>query len=63
MTVIAINTLFLAPLAFLAAHYPQWSFVFASIAVVPLAIAAIVLRAGQPEHLQSGGVKADPAAL
>ena len=63
VAVVAINTLFLAPLAFLAAHYPQWSFGFASIAVVPLAIAAIVLRAGQPEHLQSGGVKADPAAL
>ena len=57
MTVIAINTLFLAPLAFLAAHYPQWSFGFASIAVVPLAIAAIALRAGQPEHLQQASIK------
>lgn len=54
IAVIAINVLFLAPLAFLAAHNPQWSFVFAAIAVVPLTIAAIVLRAGQPEHLQLG---------
>ncbi len=60
LAIVAINVLYLAPLAGVAAQFPEWSSVAALVAVLPLILAAFVFRAGQPEHLQPGPAATHP---
>jgi Fuc2NAc and GlcNAc transferase len=46
---IAINLFWLGPLAAACTVWPQWALVWLMLAYAPLVVAAVVLRAGQPE--------------
>lgn len=47
---VAINVLWLAPLAGACAAWPQWAFGWVLLAYAPLLVGAIVLGAGRPDH-------------
>jgi Fuc2NAc and GlcNAc transferase len=45
-----VNVLWLLPLAFFAAEWPQWSVLFVTVALLPLLVAALWLGAGRSEE-------------
>jgi Fuc2NAc and GlcNAc transferase len=47
---VAVNMLWLAPLAGACAAWPQWAFVWVLLAYAPLVVGAIALGAGRQEH-------------
>lgn len=49
ITVVAINLLWLLPLAWAAMHWPHWGATLTALAWLPLVVAAVWLGAGRPE--------------
>lgn len=47
---VGVNVLWLAPLAWACAAWPQWAFGWVLLAYAPLLVGAIVLGAGRPDH-------------
>lgn len=47
---VAINVLWLAPLAWACAAWPMWAFWWVVLAYAPLVVGAVGLRAGRPDH-------------
>jgi Fuc2NAc and GlcNAc transferase len=47
---VAVNMLWLAPLAGACTAWPQWAFVWVLLAYAPLVVGAMVLGAGRPDH-------------